>query len=240
MEIIDAVWEKRNLGVVAKEINLAANDTLSDLEQLRGLDCEYAVARVPAGAIELMFQLEDMGYRYIETMFAVRHDLKNIGATLDRITKRFADSISYRRMADADLAELKRQLKLGVFHTDRVYVDPHFTKEQSAQRYMGWIADALENGYEPYKCMFKGKAVGFFVSRLKKDGNHGLFIGVYKEFEAAGFGTSVLAAQLRHAAEAGAKTLCGAVSSNNMSSLRMNLYLGGQITSARYVYVKHG
>ncbi|MDR0434632.1 MAG: hypothetical protein LBH21_06160 [Gracilibacteraceae bacterium] len=239
MKITDATWEKRNLGVTAMEVNLDGSETPADLEQIRALACEYTVARCPAGAIELMFKLEDMGYRYIETMFDARRDLKNLESALPSMAKRIAAGIVCEPMNEADLAELNRQLRLNIFYTDRVYVDPGFTPAQAARRYIGWIEDSLANGYEAFKCVWKGKAAGFFVSRAEKGESHVLFVGVYKEYENAGLGTGVIAASLRQAAAAGAKYARGGVSTNNMPSVNAHLALGYRIMATFYVYVKH-
>jgi GNAT superfamily N-acetyltransferase len=240
MIIVDAAWEKRNLGIVVKEVNLDGTETIADLEKIRELDYEYAVVRVPAGAIELMFTIEDLGFHYIESMLSIHHDLKNVGANMDRISKRIADSVTYSEMDEEELTELWEQLRLGIFDTDRIYVDPQFTPEQSANRYVGWFGDELNRGGRIFKCVLNGKTFGYFVSKIDSENvNHVINIGTYKEFQKAGLGVALVNATLRQAAEAGARMSVSGISSNNMSSIKANLAAGYSIVSAQYIYIKH-
>jgi GNAT superfamily N-acetyltransferase len=240
LNIINATWEKRNLDVVAIEANLDGSESPADLERIRDLNCEYAVVRCPAGAIELMFKIEDMGYYYIESMLDVRHDLKNIGTTLDRVSRRIADSVSYAEMNAAEIEELWAQLRLGIFDTDRIYVDPAFTPDKSANRYVGWLGDELGRGGKIFKCVLNEKTAGYFCTRFDDNGvAHIVSVGTYKDFQTAGLGISFVNASLKQAVEAGAKLAHGGVSSNNMPSLKAHLAAGYLITSAQYIYIKH-
>jgi hypothetical protein len=238
LKIIEATWLKRNMGLQSKEIVIDESDTPAGLEQLRGLNDEYLVARVPTNNIPLMFALEDMGYRYIETNFDLLYDLHRIGEGLNPVAKRVVNSVSYAPMDAADFEELNRQLKLNIFHTDRVYVDPDFSREQAAQRYIGWFKDATAADYTAYKCKLKDRNIGFFILRTGDD-SHILVAGMYSDYLNSGLGTGILAAPCRCAAELGAKTARGSVSSNNMPSLKANMAIGAQITGASCAYVKH-
>lgn len=241
MKIIDAVWEKRNLGVITKEIDLDISDTPADLEQLHELDFEYAVVRVPAGCIDLMFKLEDMGYRYIETMLNVQHDLRNIDATFNRITKRVADSITYTEMNEKELSELWKQLSQGIFTTDRISLDPAFAPGKSANRYIGWIGDEISCDSKAYICSLEGKQFGYFISKLYAEKVcYIVNIGLYKEYENSGIGVCLVNASIRQAIEAGAKIVVGgSISSNNIPAIKANLAAGYRIVSAQYIYIKH-
>jgi len=240
MKIVDAFWEQRNLGVVAKEINFEANDKVSDLDQIRNLDCEYSVARIPAGCIDLMFNLEEMGYRFIETMLDVQHDHKDIGFTLNRVAKRIADSITYYEMNDIDLNELRNQLRLGIFKTDRVSLDPAFSPDKSANRYIGWIGDELTRDGKVYKCIHKDNVFGYFVCRMDGDKvNYVYNIGIYKDQNYAGLGVGLIIASIKQALEAGAKKTISGLSTNNMPAIAANLAAGYRVIGAKYIYVKH-
>ena len=240
MKIIDATWEKRNLGVAAVEIDLDTSDTVADLESIRDLDCEYSVARVPTGCVELMFELEDMGYRYIETMLSIQHDLKNIGMSLNSVAKRVMDCITYAEMSEVELIELRIQLKSGIISTDRVFLDPAFCLYKSANRYIGWISDILAQGGRAYKSVLGEKVFGFFVSGIDVHRvNHVYILGTYKDYENAGLGVCLINASIRQAYEFEATKSVSDISTNNISAIKANLAAGYQITSARYIYVRH-
>jgi len=240
MKIIDATWELPNLGVVTKEVNLDADDAVESLEQIRNLDCEYSVVRVPAARVDLMFKLDDLGYRFIETIIHVQHDLKNIGSTLSPVTKRIAESITYAEMNEEDLAELCDQLKAGMFDTDRISLDPMFSQDIAAKRYIKWIKDEVARGGKVFKCVLKGKTFGYFLSRINDENINCVYhIGTYKEFVHAGLGVCLVHTTVRQAFEAGAKRTIGGFSSNNVPSTKANLSAGYQITAMQYVYIKH-
>jgi len=240
MRIIDATWEKRNLGVIAKEINIDIKDTATGLEQIRGLDFEYSVVRVPVGCVEIMCKLEDMGYHYIETLLDIQHNHKNISFPINNVAMRIMDSITYAEMSEVELTELWNQIKLGVFETDRVSLDPAFSQESSANRFICWIGDEITRGGKVYKCVLNKRIFGFFVNRIDTQRvNYVCNLGIYKEYENAGLGMCLIASSIRQAIEVGARKSISAVSTNNISAIKANLAAGYQITSARYIYTMH-
>jgi len=240
MKIFDAPWEKRNLGVVSKEINLEIGDMPSDLDSLSDLDCDYAVARVPAGLVPLMFKLEDMGFRFIETILHVAHDHKNIGSSLNSVAKRIADSVTYAEMNENEFEELWGEIRGGIFFTDRISLDPAFSPELAANRYVGWIGDLLERGGKVFKCSLKDDIFGYFTSIISADNfNVVNNIGIYKKYENAGLGMALVNTIIRHSSESGAKKLIGGMSANNLPSLKSQVSAGFQITGIDYIYVRH-
>ena len=240
MKIVDAVWEKRNLGVTAKEVTLDLGDTVDGLDELFELDSEYTVVRVPVGCVDLMFKLNDLGYRFIETMLNIQHGHKDVGSGLDRITKRIAESITYFEMSDNELEELRRQLRGGIFYTDRISLDPEFSAAKAAERYIGWIGDLQSQGGNVFKCVLSGEIFGYFTSKIDGSNvNRVDNVGVYKNYENAGLGVGLVNASIRHACEAGAKMTVSSVSSNNIPALKANLAAGYVITSSQYIYIKH-
>jgi hypothetical protein len=172
-------------------------------------------------------------------MFDIRFNLKDDVTGLSPVIKRISDSITYSLMDAGDLEELNRQFKLNIFYTDRVYVDPHFTREQAAQRYIGWANDLVVGGAKAYKCMLKDKPVGFFISKFDGEENDVVFVGVYSEYAQSGLGLGVIVASLREGKETGAAFSRGSVSSNNMPSMTSHLAIGYRITGAACNYVKH-
>jgi hypothetical protein len=240
MRIIDAVWETRNFGITSKEIDVEPGDKPETLEQIRNLDCDYAVVRVPAGSVEIMFKLDDMGYHFIETILNLQHDHRNIGSTLNSTAKRIADSITYDIMDETELTQLWNQLRMGIFNTDRIYLDPAFTPEQSAIRYINWINDEIARGGNVHKCVLKGNIFGYFVSRINTENvNYVYNIGTYKGYETSGLGVCLVHTSIRQAYEAGAKKTISGLSTNNIPSVTANLAAGYRITTSQYIYIKH-
>ena len=128
MEIIDAVWEKRNLGISATEIQFDVNDIYEEVaEQFKNISDEYIVARVPTVRNDISLLVQGMGYSYIEDMIHVEHDLHEVKKS--RMHQRLDAATDYRKMTEEDIENLGKEILDGMFFTDRISNDPHFGTE---------------------------------------------------------------------------------------------------------------
>ena len=50
---------------------------------------------------------------------------------------------------------MEKELRSGLFDTDRVYLDPYFTKEQASNRYVNWIKDEMSRTTELFIIKYK-------------------------------------------------------------------------------------
>ena len=90
MKIVNAVWEERNLGVTTTEITIEKNDDPRYVdEQLSIIGSEYSVIRVPSGMGDVLKTVQDNGYKFIEDMIHVEHDLQEVKMNL--VLKRLYD-----------------------------------------------------------------------------------------------------------------------------------------------------
>lgn len=164
MKIVDAVWEKRNLGVTCYEITFDTRDSLDDIKARWDeiTDRQYLVFKVPPKRADIVAYIQSQGFRFIEASLTFSWNLCNW--TLDEKFQPLCDQCTYAPMNDADIEIMLSEIKSGIFKTDRVYLDPYFTHEQAAQRYVNWAKDLIERGATPYKVMYQGENVGFFTS----------------------------------------------------------------------------
>ena len=140
MKIIDAFWEKRNLGVDCKEFTVEDGDSAGDVTGiLNANQARYMVVKVPVAGAGVMFALSAAGYTFIECGIHAVHNLKTAEAAA--IEKMSPYIVEYSRMDQADMEFMYENIRNGVFKTDRVSLDPHFTPEQAANRYVCWIED---------------------------------------------------------------------------------------------------
>ena len=97
MEIIDAFWEQRNLGISCSEIKADTGDTVKGmLEALALLTSQYQVIKLPVSRYDLMRVVEQHGFSFIEGSMNVVHNLKNIDRS--GIQKRLNDRVCYEEM----------------------------------------------------------------------------------------------------------------------------------------------
>lgn len=239
MEIINAFWEKRNLGIDCNEIKIEKSDTIDYIKgELPKNESQYTVVKVPSARCDLNFLLQELGYTYIESSIHLTHDLKSI--SLNPIQQRILNTIEYEEMNKSDIDKLFYEIKKGIFTTDRIYIDPCFTHEQAANRYVNWISDEIKNGTNVYKLIYKDATIGFFT--FKDIGNNTCYpflAGMYKDYLSSGLGMSIIEKPLKEAIKRKCKKVSTFVSSNNPKIFRIHLELGFSLDDVYLVYAKH-
>lgn len=239
MEIIDAFWEKNNLGVSCIECHLNEKDRSEDIsKKINNLPCDYAILKIPNTQFESIRIAQNMGYNFVETIFNITHDLKPL--SLNNIQLRYSESVTYHEMNLSDLDELYKELRKDIFKTDRIAIDPRFSKEMASNRYVNWIQTELSQNSKSYVARYKDKNIGFFT--MKDTGNKIMFpflTGLYKEFEKSPLGFTIILKILEEAKKQGGKKISSYVSSNNLTVLKVNIDLGFKISGIKYTFVKH-
>lgn len=239
MKIIDAFWEKRNLGVSCVEISLEATDRAAEVkEALARIETDYLVVKVPAGVSDLMFLVSEMGCSFVEASIHITRKVADL--ELPGIEKRLADRVSYAPMQEADLQVLRDEIRNGMHETDRVALDSYFTREQAANRYIGWIQDEMERGAEVYKLIYKDQAIGYFTMKDLGGGVYYPFLaGMYRRYANSGLGFNIAYKAMCAVAERGGTAVSTHISTNNESAVRLHVNLGFRFEEITYVYVRH-
>ena len=148
--------------------------------------------------------------------------------------------MEYREMESKDLTGLYTEIHNGLFGTDRIILDPYFTKEQAAQRYCNWIADELERGSQAYKITYKTDTIGFFTFKQIDEGVFYPFLaGLYKKFESLGMGFTTLRKPIDESIARGGKMISTYASTNNLPVVRSHTQQGFLLNNLQYVFVKH-
>lgn len=237
MKIIDAIWEKENLGVTSKEVLVDLNDTVDDVRAgLATLSDQYIVVKIPASRFDVANLVQNMGYRFVEEMIEVEHDLHEVKR--NRILQRLYDSLDYREMNVSDVEMLYSEIDKGLFSSDRISNDPHFSPELSARRYKNWIRSMLNDGAIPYVMSYKGEPAGFIVLTTKdRVVYHSVLGGGYEKFRKTGLG--MVQKEQEIVKLLGGKLLMTKVSSNNVNQFRALLANGFTVNKINHVFVKH-
>ena len=237
MKIIDAHWEKRNIGVSCEEVLVEESDNEEVLREISSLKSSYQIVKLPPSKSQLILPLQQLGFDFIELIYWCSHNLSLpvLDGPLARMAKEF-------QVAEADQAALnciKYNIKNGMFFTDRVAIDPQFGMRHSANRYSGWLDDLLKVGGRAFVLKYKNNTVGFYV--IKQDGLccDALIGGVFADYARSGFGFMLNYFEIITAAELGAKELRGVFSSNNGPIFGINFRLGYRLVPKFYVFVKH-
>ena len=238
MKITDAFWEKRNLGVSCTEITLDISDTMTELDRALDDTADYMVLKIPAQNNSLQFELPKRGFVYVEDMLTVSSDLSI--PELNRIQQQIMRDISIEEMDEESFEVLLDEVRGGLFDSDRVSLDPHFTKEQVGNRFCGWLSDERARNTRFYQYRYKGERVGFVL--LHDDGKgefSSVLGGLYKAYRRSAIGNTLNYLNFMKAKELGGKRIVTNVSSNNPVQVRSLLACGYKITQINHVYVRH-
>ncbi len=241
MKIIEAVWEKRNLGVSCAEIEVGKTDTVSEVVDELGKRTEqYLVVKAPPGRTDLSFAIQNEGFRYIETMFELGCMFKDRPETPE-ICRRYVKDIGYHRASESETEHVFNEIRKGeIFSTDRISLDPAFSKQLAGKRYALWMEDVLSKGNATLSITsYQQEDIGFDIHVNKGRYFELLLGGYFTEYHGCGFGFAGEYVTINAAYADGAREIKTHVSSNNPYALRMHMLFGLQMRSLTDVYVKH-
>lgn len=237
MKIIDAIWEKRNLGVSSYEVVIETEDSASDIEKkLAELDADYIVVKVPSEHSDVLESVQKSGFGYIEDLIHVEHDLSEV--TRNRIIQRLYDETTYREMNDEDLEQLWSEIKDGMFDSDRISTDSHFGKEKAATRYLNWTKDLLEKGARFYAIRYRDDSTGFVILDTKDGLTYNSILGGgYRKYRKSGIG--IIQKEQEITKSLGGKRVTTAVSSNNVGQFKALIMNGYKPYMIEHIFIKH-
>lgn len=242
MKIVEAVWEKRNIGQHAFEVTLTQEDTLQDFieadELITRQGATYVAVKTPVAMPEFIFGLPDLGYIMVETAFHMM--LKKQTYRVPPYLERLDRNVTVREVTNQEDAErILDEIKEGVIITDRISLDPTFTPELAANRFVNWSRDLLE-GNTLVEMSISGKPFGFGMFQgVDEKVAYLNFSGVFNAYKDKGLGLLMLKKFFEVVWNKGFETMQWTIVSNNPRVLRANLAFGADIESLNYTFVSH-
>lgn len=241
MQVINAVWEKKNLGVDVTEINCSENDLPDELcEALNAINTSYSVVKIPSGSVNLLLEAQRHGYKVIEQTVELLGDINKMKPPM--IYERFMPHIRLEEASDKALSQVLEIIKEGgVFQTDRIALDPVFSKEIAGRRYYNWSRDVLNNNGFMGVLYYKDELVAFNLSKPMADNQiyDGIVGGLLPGKANHGLGFLVVHAENEICKYKHGKYCTTRVSTNNLPILRLHLSYGYDIKKMTYVLIKH-
>ncbi|EGA70924.1 acetyltransferase (GNAT) family protein [Vibrio sinaloensis DSM 21326] len=239
MKVIDATWEKRNLGLSTAELMFESADTIDTYDKWYQsvMDhVEYIVAKVPVGDMSLCNDLLGNGFELRELLTEVS---VNQLPTLSRIQQRMVDHVTYREMTSTDYRSLEKHICSGMFNTDRIALDSSLGLEKSIQRYLGWLGDEKERGAKFYTILYKGEPAGFFVlSAIQGNKVKSILAGIYPSHQRYALGFFMNYMAYLEAFKQGVKSVVTYFSSNNRGASSIHYSIACQLHTQYYVLSK--
>lgn len=244
MKIIDAVWEKRNLGKSCKEIYIEKNDIMQDVFQgLCNIKEEFQELFVPVECSEYLLRLPQYGFFYIESNFDLVKKC-NADTPFPPMYNEILKAVSSRLIGQEEIDDFLQRLRTEYFFDkDKISIDYHFPEAASKNRNYLRLKDYIAEGrkIDIYEVVRGEQAIGYFILDIKEKGHIEVHLsGLYPEFRGSKFGTCVMGEETRQAVKQGAKLITTGVSLNNFACLRVYQSLGYEIKRATNIFVKHG
>ena len=239
MKIIDAYWEKRNLGIDCVEITVEQTDDVAKLKQALKQNCvDYVVVKVPELRMDIYQELMMQEYTFVETLIGLEKQV--VLPILQDRQKNKLPELSYQMDAHMSRERVLSQIGLGLFNTDRISIDPHFTEDDANNRYMGMLVDELDRGGELMEYLWNGEPIGFTCFRkLNHDEYYQSLSGIYEKYRGQGLGFLPSYFPIVEMSKRGVKRVNTAISTNNLPSLRVHIRDGYVPTAIQNIFIKH-
>ena len=240
MKIINAFWEKRNLGIDCKEITIEKMDTIDEIKKNPNFlePNHYLVVKAPTGRIEINNFLSELGFTFIESIVSLNLNVQ--AAILTPLQQRLNKQINYFEIKSSGLDKLYNEIKNGLFSSDRIILDPKFTSEKSALRYINWIKDEIKNDSKVFNISYKNDDFGFFILKKIKDDTYYPFLSsLYKDYVNSGLGFAVVRKPIEEIKKNGGKFVYTNISTNNQHALKASIQQGFYINNIQNIFVKH-
>lgn len=238
MKIVEATWEKRNIGLKVYEVEVELDDSVRQIMTISDIsDADYISVKVPAGMMSAMNGLSELGFKFIECLQTV--SVARL-PTLTNIQARLEKQLGSRPVTNSDIDQIFAFIRAGLFSSDRFALDQRFTKIQSAKRYEGWIHDARADGGLLRSIVFKSHVVGFYLVQPKGNGVfQSMLAGTFPNLAPVGIGSMINHMAYDFCFANGARQVRTTFSTNNKDAVKIHLGIPLTMHKLQYVYVKH-
>lgn len=244
MKIVNCTWELKNLGERVVEIEVNKDDVFNAELLLNSIkDFDYMVVKVPMNMSSFNIGLSKLGFTMIETQMMISKSYNSFDFS-DRLIKHIYPHIWEKEiLTEGDFEEMISKIDADMFTTDRIYIDPYFSKESSRNRYVNWMRTEFEKRTSIFsEIIYDDISIGM---GMKKEISSGVFYGslggVYKEYASEGHGLAMATTGMimAHKRNKPIKKVLTAISSNNVPMLQIYNYLNYKIEKMFYVFIKH-
>jgi len=241
MKYIDTYWEKRNLGVNSCQIVVDKDDKASEVINAINTNCkdkDYIEVISDVGRTDVIWKLEDVGFRFIESIVEISLRRKEI--IIPRHYLRFQDLIEYVQSTEDEIKIIKSNIETGtLFVTDKISLNRHFGKEQSGKRYSLWMDDLLSKSAKCFSVKYNGQLIGFEVVDCTDNVLELCIGGLIGNINLPGGGIFISIGRAKYIKETNIQRIKTVVSSNNPTVLRLHEETGFKVDKINYLLVRN-
>lgn len=245
MKIINATWEKRNLGCDAYEIQIERKDLKNFSEVMAELKKQdfsgaYVTVKMPVGNLEALHALEDDGFRFMETQYHLRKDLSDYETPVMLIP--YVEQLKRVEIEKnrEKWQEIVDMITPEMFTTDRIYLDPLLSYGTSCKRYKNWMMDLVEkSGVRLFIVKDNDDVIAYSLEVWDMDKKvvNALLGGVFEKYQKEGYGLLSWDNGLRYYKK-NKVSIDTDISSNNQAVFDVYMFFDYKITKQTYVLRK--
>ena len=223
MKLINAFWDERNLGLKSCEVVFEKGEILNrdQIEDIKN-KFQYIVVKIPEGDIQIVHELEEDGFRYLENKFHYSADPGDVIEFNKNYLTHYSDIVCKITNETANYDLIKSNISDHLFEYDRISLDPYFNANISSLRHKLWVEDLFKKkDVETYILKKSDKIFGFFIFEKKE---HCCFIplaGIFEEYQKTGLAFFLIYFPFKVALENGSKSVEAVFSSNNVSIVNL-------------------
>ncbi len=202
---------------------------LADVEPflawLAGQDIALVCCRLPLEQLAASMFLEDLGFRFVETVWHPR--LENL-QTFPELTQ----TLEVSRVTENDLPEIEA-IAGKAFGHERFHVDPRLDPALGDKRYRSWVRNSLAHPTQQiWKIADGGSTIAFFVTEYTSEHCcHWHLTAVSPEFQGQGYGKKVWRTMLALHQQHGIEQVGTTVSGRNARVINLYGSLGFRLTA---------
>lgn len=238
--IIDAFWEKRNLGVSVYEVLVNEKASVDELASIYEIKGDLIYVKVHCGNTAIIEKLSQNNFVYVENQFSIQKRLQNIIVPEAYVkTLRFLEPDIISSLEDARV--IFDELDKGLFVSDRIAVDTNFSIKTANLRYKNWITDMINSGN--YECAIlktksEGVPVAFYINKYEGKVGYCILGAVFNNFKNRGLGHSFIYFAIENSIKQNCKVLKTKISGNNVSVFNIYSSVFGFEITKNYVVLK--
>lgn len=233
-------WDSESFGVPVAQIDAikvhnpqaAAAHAAPLLEWLRENRVKLAACRLPHDALAESFLLESIGFRFVETVYAMAHD---VGAA--QAAGSDDPALAWAPAAPADLAAL-RTIAAASFTTGRWNVDWRVGPQAGGRRYADWVSRSLtDERHQVLVARAGGILAGFFIVEDRPEQrSYWHLTAVAQELQGRGWGRRIWRSMLQRQRLQGVRTVETTISARNLPVVNLYARLGWRFARCHMTY----
>ncbi|MFH2117493.1 MAG: GNAT family N-acetyltransferase [Bacillota bacterium] len=214
-----------------KKINISNTDKI-DIDYINGVDCDFIVCERDTNDVNSIIALDNMGFFFADRLITAQVPLNKISA--DK-----ASLIRFNTAIDNDaIDDVKKIASLAFVRDRRFHLRREYDMNFAAKIIPEYVEEVFDDSTEIIVTRINNEIIGFIFLKKLTDNRCEITLGaVHPKFQNLGASVSLYLYTSFYAVSQGYKTMIGKISSVNLNSLNMFLFLGARFSDVNDIYI---